>query len=159
MPTSPLVDTLTLDTTTPLRDLEDIRTHNKQRFEFEMLSGIAYIDMDEELAVGYKHLSNDEFWARGHIPGRPVLPGVLQIEAAAQLTSYYYMESIGNPPDTFIGFMGVTDTKFRGFVLPDSTFIIAVKPIEVRSRCCKFYCQGFVKDKMVFESTILGAPM
>ena len=159
MPTSPLVDPLSLDTTNPVRDIEDIRAHNKQRFEFEMLSGIAYIDMDEELAVGYKHLSSEDFWARGHIPGRPLFPGVLQIEAAAQLTSYYYMESIGNPPDTFIGFMGVVDAKFRGFVPPDCTFIIAVKPIEIRSRRCKFYCQGFVEDKMVFETTVLGAPM
>ncbi len=159
MPSPPLIDPLSIDTTNPVCGIEDIRAHNRQRFEFEMLSGIAYINMDEELIVGYKHLSHEEFWVRGHIPGRPVLPGVLQIEAAAQATSYYYMESIGNPPDTFIGFMGVTDTKFRGFVDPDSTFIIAAKPIEIRSRRCKFYCQGFVKDKMVFETTILGAPM
>ncbi len=159
MPSPPLVDPLSIDTTTPLRDIEDIRAHNRQRFEFEMLSGIALLDMDEHLIVGYKHLSPDAFWVRGHIPGRPVLPGVLQIEAAAQLTSFYYMESIGNPPDVFIGFMGVTDTKFRGFVEPTDVFIIAAKAIELRRRRCTFYCQGFVKEKMVFESTILGAPM
>ena len=159
MPSPALIDPLSIDTATPLHDIEEIRSHNRQRLEFEMLSGIAVLDMDEEIIVGYKHLSGDDFWVRGHIPGRPVFPGVLQIEAAAQLTSYYYMESIGNPPGVFIGFMGVTDTKFRGFVEPTDTFIIAAKVLELRSRRCKFYCQGFVKEKMVFETTILGAPM
>lgn len=159
MPTAPLVDPLSLNTTTPIRDIEDIRRHNRQRFEFEMLSGIALIDPEKQIAAGYKHLSPDDFWVRGHIPGRPVLPGVMMIESAAQLTSYYYMESIGNPPGVFIGFMGVTDVKFRGFVEPTDTLIVAAQAQEIRNRRCKFYCQAFVKDKMVFEGTILGAPM
>ncbi len=159
MPSPPLVDPLSVDTQTPYRGIEDIRTHNRQRFEMEMLSGIALLDMEKQIVVGFKHLSADDFWVRGHIPGRPVLPGVLMIESAAQLTSYYYMESIGNPPGVFIGFMGVTDVKFRGFVQPADTFIIAAQALEIRNRRCTFHCQGFVKDKMVFEGTILGAPM
>jgi len=159
MPSPPLIDPLSIDTKHPVRDIENIRTHNTQRFEMEMLSGICVIDLEKQLAVGYKNLTEQDFWVRGHIPGRPLFPGVLQIETAAQLTSYYYMEMIGNPPGTFIGFMGVTDVKFRGFIPPGSTFIMAAKPLELRNRRCTFYCQGFVKDKMVFEGTILGAPM
>ncbi len=159
MPSSPLMNPLEIDTKNPVRDIEDIRKHNRQRCEMEMLSGIAIIDLEKQLAVGWKDLSEKDFWVRGHIPDRPVLPGVLQIEAAAQLTSFYYMELIGNPPGVFIGFMGVTDVKFRGFVEPNDVFIVAVKPMEIRHRMCKFYCQGFVKDKMVFEGTVLGAPM
>jgi len=159
MPPPLLVDPLTIDTEHPFRDIEDVRAHNRQRFEMEMLSGIALLDMEKQLVVGYKHLSENDFWVRGHIPDRPILPGVLQIEAAAQLTSYYYMESIGNPPDAFIGFMGVTDVRFRGFVTPNDTFIVAGLAKEIRRRRCTFYCQGFVKDKMVFDGTVLGAVM
>ncbi len=159
MPSEPLIDPGTIDTKNPIRDVRDIRTHNRQRHDMEMLSGISLLDMEKQLIAGYKELSEDDFWVRGHIPGRPVFPGVLQIESAAQLTSYYYMESIGNPPDVFIGFMGVTDVKFRGFVKPNDTFIIVAKAVEIRRRRCKFACQGFVKDKMMFEGTILGAPM
>ena len=159
MPTVPLVDVNTIDITKVVADIEEIRKHNRQRFEFEMLSGIVAMDKDKQLVVGYKQLTPDDFWVRGHIPGRPVLPGVMQIEAAAQLTSYYYMDSIGNPPDVFIGFMGVDAVKFRGFVSPSDTLIIAAKVQEIRSRRCIFYCQEFVKDKMVFEGTIFGAPM
>jgi 3-hydroxyacyl-[acyl-carrier-protein] dehydratase len=159
MPPTPLIDPLTLNLEAPVRGIEDVRSHNKQRFEMEMLSGVAVLDFDRQLVVGFKDLSDKDFWVRGHIPGRPILPGVLQIEAAAQATSYYYMEYKGNPPDLFIGFMGVTDVKFRGFVEPSDTFIIAAQAIELRSRRCEFYCQGFVRDKMVFEGTVLGAPM
>jgi len=159
MPSPPLIDVTTIDTENPLYDIEAIRAHNRQRHEMEMLSGIALLDTEKQLIVGYKELSEDDFWVRGHIPGRPVLPGVMQIEAAAQLTSYYYMDSIGNPPDVFIGFMGVTDVKFRGFVLPTDTLVIAAEAKEIRNRRCKFYCQCFVGEKMVFEGTILGAPM
>jgi 3-hydroxyacyl-[acyl-carrier-protein] dehydratase len=159
MPPVPLIDPSTLDLGRPVRDIEDIRRHNRQRFEMEMLSGIVHLDMDKGLAVGFKELSEEDFWVRGHIPGRPILPGVLQIEAAAQLTSYYFMESIGNPPDTFIGFMGVDGVKFRGFVTPEDTLVVAAKPLEIRTRRCKFYCQEFVGEKMVFEGTVLGAPM
>ncbi len=159
MPPKLFVDPLTIDIENPVRGIEDIRAHNRQRYEFEMLSGIALLDMENELAVGYKRLGHDEFWVRGHIPGRPLFPGALQIEASAQLTSYYYMESIGNPPDVFIGFMGVEDVKFRGSVEPGNTFVVAAKPVEIRSRRCKFACQGYVDDKLVYQGTVLGAPM
>ncbi|MFO7899507.1 MAG: 3-hydroxyacyl-ACP dehydratase FabZ family protein [Planctomycetota bacterium] len=159
MPPTLFIDPLTVDTENPARDIEDIRAHNRQRHEFEMLSGIALLDMENELVVGYKHVRDDEFWVRGHVPGRPLFPGALQIEASAQLTSYYYMESIGNPPGVFIGFMGVDGVKFRGFVEPGDTFIVAARPVEIRSRRCKFACQGYVRDKLVYEGTVLGAPM
>ena len=159
MPSPPLIDPLSIDTKNPVRGIADIRAHNRQRFEMEMLSGIAVLDMKSQLVVGFKNLSDQDFWVRGHIPERPLFPGVLMIESAAQATSFYYMESIGNPPDVFIGFMGVTDVKFRGFVTPEDTFIIAAKAVEMRPRRCTFACQGFVREKMVFEGTVLGAPM
>jgi len=159
MPGPLLIDPLAVDTQHPLRDIEDIRRHNRQRFEMEMLSGIALIDFEKKLIAGYKHFSEEEFWVRGHIPGRPILPGVLQIEAAAQLTSYYFMEKIGNPQDVFIGFLGVTEVKFRGIVVPTDTLVIAAEEREMRSRRYTFYCQGFVREKMVFEGLVQGAPM
>jgi 3-hydroxyacyl-[acyl-carrier-protein] dehydratase len=159
MPPKFLVDPATVNTDEPLYGLDEIRARNRQRFEMEMLSGIAMLDLEKKLIVGYKELSEDDFWTRGHIPGRPLFPGVLQIEAAAQLTSYYYMEMIGNPPDVFIGFMGVDDVKFRGFVRPSDTFIVAAYAAEIRSRRCRFACQGFVDSQLVFEGDVLGAPM
>ena len=54
-----------------------------------MLDGIVLIDPGRHLIVGYKDVRPDEFWVRGHMPGFPLLPGVLMCEAAAQLSCYY----------------------------------------------------------------------
>ena len=66
--------------------------------------------------AGYRDVRDDEFWVRGHIPGRPIFPGVLMIETAAQLVGYYAMSKM--PSQGFLGFGGVEDVKFRGTVVP-----------------------------------------
>ena len=53
----------------------------------EHLNGVNYYDHNGKI-VGYKDVREDEFWVEGHIPGRPLLPGVIMIEAAAQLASF-----------------------------------------------------------------------
>ena len=159
MPGRALIDPTTIDIRNPRYDIEEIRRRNKHRFEFEMLTGITLVDLEKGLAAGFKQLSPEDFWVRGHVPGRPLFPGVLQIESCAQLTSFYWMELKGNPADTFLGFLGVEHARFRGFVGPNDTFIVAVHAREIRPRRCTFYCQAFVDGKMVFDGTVLGAPM
>ena len=55
----------------------------------EQLTAIVHVDPEKHLVAGYKDVGNDEFWVRGHMPGYPLMPGVLMCEAAAQLCSYY----------------------------------------------------------------------
>ena len=70
-------------------DIEEIRRYNPQRYEMEQLTAICFEDTERAICVGYKDLGPDEFWARGHMPGMPLMPGVIMCEAAAQLASYY----------------------------------------------------------------------
>ena len=72
---------------TAVLDKNEIREIIPQRFEMEHLDGISFIDTDEGLVAGWKDVRDDEFWVRGHLPGRPLLPGVVMLEALAQLTS------------------------------------------------------------------------
>lgn len=159
MVAQPIYDVSGLDLSKPELTLDDIRRINPHRYEFEMLSGILVVDRDEQLLVGYKRNSPDDFWVRGHIPGRPLMPGVLQIECAAQLSSAAFKLFFAEQPEGFIGFGGVDEVKFRGIVGPEDVLFMVVKAVDMRKRRSVFQAQGICNDKLVFEGTITGMPM
>jgi 3-hydroxyacyl-[acyl-carrier-protein] dehydratase len=157
MPPKPLVDLSALDLSRVIAGPDEIRRHNPQRYEMEHLNGILHLDLTGGLAVGLKDVRQDEFWVRGHIPGRPLLPGVIICEAAAQLCSFYYKKAIAM--DRFLGFGGMEGVKFRGAVVPGNRLILVAKAVDVRPRRAVFDCQGFVNGTLVYEGTIIGMPM
>src|SRR5580693_1896849 len=89
MPPELHLDPTKLDFNRVVVDREELRRVNPQRFEMEHLNGIVHIDREKALIVGFKDVGADEFWVRGHMPGYPLLPGVLMCEASAQMCSYY----------------------------------------------------------------------
>jgi 3-hydroxyacyl-[acyl-carrier-protein] dehydratase len=154
MPAQPFIDLATLDFDNPVADREGIYKVNPHRFEFAQLDGIVRLDMKEHVIVGYRDVKADEFWVRGHIPGRPIFPGVLMIETAAQLVSYYVMSQ--HPDKGFLGFGGVDGVKFRGAVTPGQRIVMMGKLVEIRPRRCIGDTQAFVDGKMVYEGRITG---
>jgi 3-hydroxyacyl-[acyl-carrier-protein] dehydratase len=157
MPPQLIIDPATLDLSKVVFDIEAIRRQNPQRFEMEQLTAICHFDPAASTIAGYKDVSDREFWVRGHIPGRPLMPGVIMIEAAAQLSSFYFKQL--NPETGFVGFGGVTDVKFRGQVPPGSRLLIVGQCTEMRRRRAIFNTQGFVDNAMVFEAVIVGMPI
>ena len=154
MPQRFLVDINEIDTSKVVDDIEGIRAVNPHRHEMEQLDGICRFDPENKIIIGYKDVGNDEFWIRGHIPGRPLLPGVLMIEAAAQLCTYYYKKTLQD--DRFLGFGGIDSVKFRGKVLPGDRLILIAKNTELRPRRAIFDAQGVTNNKLVFEGVIIG---
>lgn len=134
--------------------IEGIRAVNPHRYEMEQLSGILKFDPENGIIIGFKDVKADEFWVRGHIPDRPLLPGVLMVEAAAQLCTYYYKRSMQD--DRFLGFAGIDKVKFRGKVVPGDRLIIIAKKLELRPRRAIFDTQGIVNKRLVFEGVIIG---
>lgn len=154
MPPKPLVDLGQLDLNTVQDDLEGIRKYNQQRFEMEMLTGIIHFNPEENCVVAFLETRPDDFWVRGHVPGRPLMPGVLMCECAAQACSYCYGKSAA--AERFLGFLGMDNIRFRGQVLPGDRLIIIAKAQVIKSRSSSFECQGFVNGKMVFSGIIQG---
>lgn len=158
MPPVALVEPSSVDTSKILFDIEGIRRGNLQRFEMEQLTAIVRLDRDEHLIIGYKDVSADEFWVRGHMPDYPLMPGVLMCEAAAQLCSFYCHE-IKILEAGFIGFGGMEEVRFRGKVKPGDRLIIMAKAARVHRRQTVFETQGFVGDSMVYHGRIIGVPL
>jgi 3-hydroxyacyl-[acyl-carrier-protein] dehydratase len=158
MPPVVLVDPQTIDTSRVLFDQEGIRQGNPQRFEMEQLTAIVAIDPQRQLIVGYKDVDPTEFWVRGHVPGYPLMPGVLICEAAAQLSSYY-CHVIDLVKDGFLGFGGMEDVRFRGPVRPGDRLVLVSKALKVHRRQTVFETQGFVGNNMVYHGRIIGVPL
>jgi 3-hydroxyacyl-[acyl-carrier-protein] dehydratase len=155
MPPAPLIDPSAIDTSRVLVDREGIARHNPQRFEMVQLTAIIYVDVENNLVVGYKDVKADEFWVRGHMPGYALLPGVLMCEAAAQLCSFF-CGHIRLLRSGFVGFGGMEDVRFRGQVRPGDRLVLVSKATRLHRRQPLFECQGFVDGNMVFHAKIIG---
>ena len=157
MPPKMLVDLTRINLDQADDTVEGVRKYNQQRHEMEMLTGIIKYNLQDGYVVGFKDTGPEDFWVRGHIPGRPLMPGVLICECAAQCCSYYYGRSTGQ--NRFMGFAGLEGVKFRGQIRPGDRLIMVAKVREIKSRISSFDCQGFVNGQMIFEGTINGIIM
>ncbi len=156
MASQPILDLATINLDEVAVSKEEILNLNAQRDEFEQLDRVISIDLELGLAVGIKKQTPGEFWTRGHIPGRPIMPGVLMIEMAAQLSSVMYHLKFNTAGKKFFGFGGVNNVKFRGSVEPGCDFLMIARAKKLRSRIAVFETQGFVDGKMVFEGDVTG---
>lgn len=156
MATEPLFDLKALDFTKPLYSIEDIRAVNPQRFEMEQLTAILHVDQTQHLIVGYKDVSDKEFWISGHMPGFPLMPGVVQCECAAQLGGFYArkFDLIGGD---YLGFGGMDAVRFRKPIFPNSRLVLVAKVTRVMARrLAQFNFQGYVEGDLMFEGQMLG---
>ena len=156
MPAEPLLDLEKTDLTHLVATREDIQKQIKQRGRFALLDGILDFGRESNVIVGFKEIRADDWWASDHIPGRPIFPGALMIEAAAQLATYDYL--VRNPPkeELFLGFGGLDSVRFRGLVEPGVRMLFAAKAVRVRTRMFTYTAQVFVGGNLVFEGEIMG---
>jgi 3-hydroxyacyl-[acyl-carrier-protein] dehydratase len=156
MPPALLFDLTQIDLTAkPIFDKEAIGRVNPQRFEMQQLDGVLWCDKERMLVLGYKDVTEGEFWVRGHIPDRPLMPGVIMVESAAQLLSFFVNEVLGE--HTFIGFASIDSAKFRATVQPGQRLLLLGKITKFRpGRKYDAYIQGLVNNTMVFETEVSG---
>jgi len=154
MPPHQLFDLSKIDLDKILYDQEEIFKYNPQRYEMQQLDGIIWMNADKQQILGYKDITENEFWVRGHIPERPLMPGVIMVEAAAQLSSFFTKKS--HEITEFLGFAGISDAKFRGTVVPGDRLYLLGAMKKFKTRKYSFIVQGYVDDKMVFETVVAG---
>lgn len=138
--------------------VNQIEQVNPHRGAMRMLDGIHWLADDLSRAVAYKDARADEFWVPGHIPGRPIFPGVLMVEAAAQLASFLTITR-AEGRIKFMGFVGLDQVKFRGQVVPGDRLLLLGQEVEFRLRRSICRVQGLVNGNLTFEALITGMPI
>ena len=110
----------------------------------------------EKYAVGYKNITvNDQFF-NGHFPSKPVMPGVLIVEAMAQASGLLALDTMGDDvtENALVYFLSIENAKFRKPVEPGDVLEIHSRILTNKSSICKFECEALVDGKKVAEATI-----
>ncbi len=147
------------DSSRIVADIQEIRRFNLQRYEMEQLTAICHVDTARQICAGYKDVTLNEFWVRGHMPKAPLMPGVIICEVAAQLASYF-VQKYDLLGAKVVGFGGLEEVKFRGGVLPGDRLVMVVQLLKVRRGAmivCRF--EGFVKESKVVNGILKGIPL
>lgn len=139
-----------------LHDQAAVHERIPQRHEMALLDGILFEDLDDRLFIGFHQPEESDFWVRGHVPGRPLMPGVVMVEAAAQLCAYATSHLLEMEEGRIFGFGGLEATRFRGQVKPGDRMLIAARILRLRRRTARYATQAFVGDNLVYEGEILG---
>ncbi|MHC4416081.1 MAG: 3-hydroxyacyl-ACP dehydratase FabZ family protein [Planctomycetota bacterium] len=159
MAAQPLFDMSRIDLTQLAVSPEAVGEVNPHRGPMRQLDYVIWKTDDNKTGLGVKHVREDEFWVSGHIPGRPLLPGVLMIEAAAQLCSVLQQIRPGFEKQRFLGFTRCDNAVFRGQVVPGDILYLLAKELSYRPRRFVSATQGMVNGRIVFEATITGMAM
>ena len=157
MAVEPLIKLSTIDLDAIVVSADEISRMNPQAGHMRQLDDICYVNDENTVAVGRKVVHDDEFWVEGHIPGRSMYPGVLMIEAAAQISSVLYHLKVKG--EHFMGFTRVENCSFRGQVVPGDTLTLI--SVERKFQRRRFVCdaQGFVGDTFIFDVQVTGMMM
>ena len=154
-----ILDPSTLDFSNVIADQAEIRKYNPQRFELEQITAIILEDLERHVCVGYKDITHDEFWVRGHMPNMPLMPGVMMLEAAAQMCSYFSQKYDLLGAD-MVGFGGLEDVRFRDPVIPGDRLVLMSEMTRLRrGRIVVTKFQGFVRNSLAVEGILKGIPI
>lgn len=140
-------------TTLPI-SVERIMEMIPHRYPFLMIDKIIEMELGEQ-AVSVKNVTVNEPFFVGHFPGKPVMPGVLIIEAMAQTCAVLVVQTMGAEAEgKLVYFMSIEEAKFRKPVVPGDSLHIHVKKLQSRRNVWKFECEATVDDVLAAEATV-----
>lgn len=139
-------------------DVTEILNILPHRYPMLLVDRVLEIEPGQRI-VGLKNVSANEPFFAGHFPGRPVMPGVLIIEALAQCGGLLLMGGLENPEDKVIYFLSVDGVKFRRPVVPGDQLILEIELVQGRARRGKLKGVARVDGSVAAEATILGQVM
>ena len=137
----------------PLFDIESIRKLLPHRYPFLLVDKI--VEMTDNYIVGVKNITFNEPFFQGHFPGNSIFPGVLQIEALAQVGGVFVLSKVEDPENWGTLLLKIDNTKFKYKVSPGDQLILKMELLSaVRRGICLMYGTAYVGSKLVSESEL-----
>ncbi len=138
-------------TVVPVERIMEMIPH---RYPFLMIDKVIEMAPDH-YAIGVKNVSINEPFFPGHFPGKPVMPGVLIIEAMAQTSAVLVVETLGKASEgKLVYFMSIDEARFRRPVVPGDSLHIRCEKQQSRRNVWKFSCEATVDGAKVAEAVI-----
>ncbi|HKQ51324.1 MAG TPA: 3-hydroxyacyl-ACP dehydratase FabZ [Pyrinomonadaceae bacterium] len=134
------------------RAIQDILPH---RYPFLLVDRIIELVPGERI-VGLKQVTINESFFEGHFPGAPVMPGVLIVEAMAQVGAVYALSQIEDREKKLVLFSGIDNARFRRPVVPGDTLVLTVTPVRVGSRVQRMKGLAHVDGQLAAEADIMS---
>jgi len=135
-----------------VRDILEIMPH---RYPIMLVDRILELE-DRKRVVGIKNVTMNEPFFQGHFPGHPIMPAVLIIEAMAQCGGVLLLNSVDNPEDKLMYFMGIDKARFRKPVLPGDQLRFELQLLRFGGSVCKMEGKAFVDGELVAEAELLS---
>lgn len=138
-----------------LLDINDIMKLLPHRDPFLLIDKI--LELSAEHVVGVKNVSMNEDYFRGHFPGNPVMPGVLLVEAMAQVGGVLVLKTVPDPENYLTYFLKIENAKFKNKVVPGDTVVFVLHLLEpIRRGLCRMRGTAYVNEKPVMEADMLA---
>ncbi|MXP24632.1 3-hydroxyacyl-ACP dehydratase FabZ [Altererythrobacter indicus] len=139
------------NTGAPAYDIGKILQALPHRYPLLLVDRVQSLEVDKEIHA-IKAVSFNEQFFQGHFPGRPIMPGVLQIEALAQSAAILAIETLELAGSgKLVYFMAIDGAKFRNPVEPGCLLDLRVGFVQKRARVCKFWGKASIGDKVTCE--------
>ncbi len=137
----------------PFLDIEGIMNIMPHRYPFLLVDRV--IDLEpEKRVVAVKNVTFNEPFFQGHFPGRPIMPGVLIMEAMAQAGGVLLLEAVKEPQKKLVYFLSMDKVKFRRPVIPGDTIRFELEMVVFRRNMCKMKGKAFVGEDVVAEADL-----
>jgi UDP-3-O-[3-hydroxymyristoyl] N-acetylglucosamine deacetylase / 3-hydroxyacyl-[acyl-carrier-protein] dehydratase len=138
-----------------LLDINAVIKAMPHRYPFLLIDRIIDV-IPRKRVVAIKNVTVNEPQFMGHFPDRPVMPGVLIVEAMAQAGGFMLLNAIEEPEKKLVYFMGIDGVRFRKPVIPGDQLRLEIEMIQFRPNSCKMGGKAFVDDKIVAEGTFMA---